>query len=258
MKVWNNTRNAKIPFDVQWNDIDYMDNLNDFTYDKTTYSGLPEFVELIHKVGMHYVMIIDPGVSGGEKSGTYPPYDEGMKMDIFIKNSTGQVLIGRVWNKSGKTVFPDFTNPNATEYWFRQLKRFHSQVAFDGAWLDMNEISNYVDGSFYGCPKNEFENPPYVPGNQKLQKGSLCMSAKHYVGVQYNVHNLYSTYETKVTNEALKKLRNNKRPFIISRSTFSGQGHFGGHWSGDIFSNFVDMRYSIPCNKLIFSKFNLF
>ncbi|RWS02510.1 Lysosomal alpha-glucosidase-like protein, partial [Leptotrombidium deliense] len=104
MKIWNNTKNAKIPFDVQWNDIDYMDNFNDFTYDKTTYSGLPEFVELIHKLGMHYVMIIDPGVSGGEKSGTYPPYDEGMQMDIFIKNSTGQVLIGRVWNKSGKTV----------------------------------------------------------------------------------------------------------------------------------------------------------
>ncbi|RWS18798.1 hypothetical protein B4U80_00144, partial [Leptotrombidium deliense] len=159
---------------------------------------------------------------------------------------TGQVLIGRVWNKSGKTVFPDFTNPNATEYWFRQLQRLHSQVAFDGAWIDMNEISNFVDGSLYGCPKNELENPPYVPGNQKLQNDSLCMSAKHYAGVQYNIHNLYSTYETKVTNEALKKLRNNKRPFIISRSTFSGQGHFGGHWSGDIFSNFVDMRYSIP------------
>ncbi|RWS23758.1 lysosomal alpha-glucosidase-like protein [Leptotrombidium deliense] len=255
IQVWSNTRNAKIPFDVQWNDIDYMDSQNDFTYNQNSYAGLPEFVDLIHKLGMHYVMIIDPGISAGEKPGTYLPYEEGKEMDIFIKNSTGQILIGRVWNKSGKTVFPDFTNPNATEYWFRQLYRFHSQVAFDGAWIDMNEISDFVDGSLYGCPNNELENPPYVPGNQKLQKNGLCMSAKHYAGVQYNVHNLYSTYQTKVTNEVLKKLRDNKRPFIISRSTFSGQGHFGGHWSGDVSSTFEDMAYSIPCIKLIIKLF---
>ncbi|RWS19655.1 lysosomal alpha-glucosidase-like protein, partial [Leptotrombidium deliense] len=77
MEIWNNTRNAKIPFDVQWNDIDYMEKHNDFTYNKTSFADLPEFVDQIHKVGMHYVMIVDPGISAGENPNTYPPYDDG-------------------------------------------------------------------------------------------------------------------------------------------------------------------------------------
>lgn len=50
-----------------------------------------------------------------------------------------------------------------------------------------------------------------------------------------------------------------KRPVIISRSTFVGQGHYSGHWSGDIFSTWEDMKYTIPredykfyfCNSVI-------
>jgi hypothetical protein len=45
---------------------------------------------------MHYILLIDPGVSGSEKPGTYPPYDEGLQMDIFIKNSSGQPFVGKV------------------------------------------------------------------------------------------------------------------------------------------------------------------
>lgn len=37
-----------------------------------------------------------------------------------------------------------------------------------------------------------------------------------------------------------------QRPFIISRSTFPGQGRFGGHWTGDVVSNWEDMRQTIP------------
>lgn len=131
--------------------------------------------------------------------GTYPPFDNGLEMDVFIKNASNKLLIGKVWNKSGKTVWPDFSHPNATLYWTQLYRRFHEEVPFDGSWNDMNEISNFVTGSLDGCPKNQFENPPYLPGGRALQQKTLCMSAKQAAGVHYNVHNLYALYQAIVT-----------------------------------------------------------
>jgi len=31
--------------------------------------------------------------------GKYPPYDEGMKDDIFIRNASGGVLVGQVFSR---------------------------------------------------------------------------------------------------------------------------------------------------------------
>ncbi|KAJ7329604.1 hypothetical protein JRQ81_015778 [Phrynocephalus forsythii] len=46
-----------IPYDVQYGDIDYMDHLLDFTYDKENYACLPEFMQEL-KDGLHYVIIL--------------------------------------------------------------------------------------------------------------------------------------------------------------------------------------------------------
>lgn len=73
-----------------------MDRRNDFTYDRVLFKGLPQFVKELHKRGMHYIPLIDPGVSGSEKPGTYPPFDKGIEMDIFIKDIAGKPFTGKV------------------------------------------------------------------------------------------------------------------------------------------------------------------
>ena len=71
-----------------------MANLLDFTYDQTRYHGLPDLIRTLHSEGKHYVNIVDPGISSTQSAGSYRPYDEGIKRDIFIKkfNSTDPII----------------------------------------------------------------------------------------------------------------------------------------------------------------------
>ncbi|CAG2107192.1 unnamed protein product, partial [Medioppia subpectinata] len=239
---------AGIPFDTQWNAKEYMEpTFDDFTVDQDRWAGFGDWVRHLHDIGMHYVPIIDPGIDPINKPGTYPPYDDGVSMDIFIKNHTDGIFVGHTWHTRGKTVWPDFSHPKSAEYWTKQFREFHKQVPIDGSWNDMNEIANGMSSSVNGCPKgNPLESPPYVPKQlSKLQHHTLCMTAKHYAGVEYNVHNLYAIYEAMATDKALKEVRQ-KRSFVISRATSPGQGKYSGHWDGDIDTDYSSMQWTIP------------
>jgi alpha-glucosidase (family GH31 glycosyl hydrolase) len=52
--------------------------------------------------------------------------------------------VGMVW--PNEAVFPDFYNPDTTEWWHNQLSNMKKNLNFDGLWLDMNEIANFCDG----------------------------------------------------------------------------------------------------------------
>ena len=71
----------------------------------------------------------------------YVPYTSGLEQDVFIKTSDGKApLVGQVW--PGDTVFPDFTHPNASDWWFKQMQTFHKQLPFDGLWT-VRKCANY-------------------------------------------------------------------------------------------------------------------
>uniref|UniRef100_A0A8B9J0T4 Lysosomal alpha-glucosidase n=1 Tax=Amazona collaria TaxID=241587 RepID=A0A8B9J0T4_9PSIT len=254
-QVVANMSAARFPQDVQWNDLDYADAKRDFTFNKRSFKDYPEMVRDFHRRGLRYIMIVDPGISSSGPPGTYKPYDEGLKRGVFIRNATGQPLIGKVW--PGPTVFPDFTNPETREWWHDMVKDFHDQVPFDGMWIDMNEPSNFVEGSQDGCPNNNLEHPPYVPGvfGGRLQAGTICASSQQYLSSHYNLHSLYGLTEAIASHDALLRVRGT-RPFIISRSTFAGHGRYAGHWTGDVGSDWEQLYYSIP-EVLLFNLFGV-
>ncbi|KFP18506.1 Lysosomal alpha-glucosidase, partial [Egretta garzetta] len=192
-------RNYQIPQDAQWNDIDYMDGYRDFTFDPWKFTSLPSLVEDLHKHGQRYVMILDPGISSTNPHGSYWPFDEGLKRGLFLNTTQGQPLIGQVW--PGFTAFADFSNPDTHQWWLENLQHFHAHVPFDGLWIDMNEPSNFMDGSEDGCPPGELDSPPYTPAvlGDSLSAKTVCASAKQKASVHYNLHNVYGLMEAKAT-----------------------------------------------------------
>ncbi|XP_011850885.1 PREDICTED: maltase-glucoamylase, intestinal, partial [Mandrillus leucophaeus] len=247
-EVVERNRAVQLPYDVQHADIDYMDERRDFTYDPVNFKGFPEFVNDLHKNGQKLVIIVDPAISNNSSSSKpYGPYDRGSDMKIWVNSSDGVTpLIGEVW--PGQTVFPDYTNPNCAVWWTKEFELFHNQVEFDGIWIDMNEVSNFVDGSVSGCSTNNLNNPPFTPRvlDGYLFCKTLCMDAVQHWGKQYDVHNLYGYSMAVATAEAVKTVFPNNRSFILTRSTFAGSGKFAAHWLGDNTATWDDLRWSIP------------
>ena len=239
-------RDAGIPQEVQWNDIDYMYKKRDFTFDPENYRTLPNIIDEIHDHQQKYVLILDPAIPTDiDPNETYTPLSDGIANNVFIKDENGQNAKGVVW--PGGTYFPDFTASNTSAYWARQIARLHSDIKFDGIWIDMNEPSSFVDGSVNGCADNSLNMPPWKPptvGDNLFSK-TLCPNFQQATSTHYNLHNLYGLHETIATHAALLQLKPKKRPFILSRSTTLTSGRYAVHWTGDNYSKWEDMRYSI-------------
>lgn len=270
--IVENYKNANIPLDTQWMDIDYMQNFLDFTTDSVNFplNEMTAFVNELHQSGMKFVPIIDPGIM--TKSG-YDAYETGLKRGIFVKDMTGSPYLGQVW--PGPTYFPDFFHPEAQSYWTEQLQAFYSDVPFDGLWIDMNEIANFCnsDGKGQvcantapnGCPapgasqtdcclvcstidySNSLDFPPYNINNVGgiIGTKTMAMSATHYGNISvYDAHNLYGISEQIATRDSLISIRD-KRPFLLSRSGFLSTGVQSAKWTGDNGAYWDDLKASI-------------
>jgi alpha-glucosidase (family GH31 glycosyl hydrolase) len=52
---------------------------------------------------------------------------------LFIVHYFALLYLLKVW--PGITAFPDFTNPDAVEWWTNIAAAFHEIVPFDGMWI---------------------------------------------------------------------------------------------------------------------------
>nr|XP_022286839.1 maltase-glucoamylase, intestinal-like [Crassostrea virginica] len=252
---------ADIPFDTQWGDIDYMYKKFDFTYDRTTFAGLPQFVNEVHDKRKKFVVIVDSGIGANKtlyaearsNSPGYRMYDDAVQSNVLVKNASGDILVGKVW--PGQSVFPDFTNvAKMTDFWARWIDFFvkNESVSVDGLWIDMDEPASFIPGSENGCQRNDWNNPPFVPKIKDGEKAggslyykTLCMDSQQQWGRHYDVHSMYGHSESMVTYKALTKLNPNRRPFIVTRSSFAGTSHYASTWLGDNDGQWQHMHDSI-------------
>ncbi|KAM4694349.1 sucrase-isomaltase, intestinal-like [Discoglossus pictus] len=257
-QVVERNRAIDLPYDVQFTDIDYMEDRKDFTYDLVKFKDLPSFADDLHANGQKYIIILDPAIAITPlANGPYLSYDRGTAQDVWVFEPDGKTpLIGEVW--PGLTVYPDYTNDKCTKWWVDECLEFYKQVKYDGIWIDMNEVSSFIKGSLKGCNDNNLNYPPYTPAifERVLYSKTLCMDAKQAWGSHYDVHSLYGYAMTLSTEEAIKAVFPGKRSIIFSRSTFAGSGKYSGHWLGDNAANWNDIKWAIP-GMLEFSLFGI-
>ena len=259
--VYENYISNELPIDTFWGDIDILQDYRIFTIDKNNFYDLPNLVEELHEKNYKFVPIVDLGFPMNE---TDEYYIIGKKANAFIKSSyTNEDLISFVW--PGRAVFPDFFSKDAEELWSYAMERYYNEIKYDGIWLDMNEPAMIMvddiergellpEGYNFDKEKNPYEDIPYIPGYRKDHPtirgrtlsencySNLLSENKFLYG--YDFKPLIAFLQSKITNEQLISIQQ-KRPFILSRSTSLAQGRYSFHWLGDNFSNYSYMRNGI-------------
>ena len=225
--VADSFREKKIPADVLWLDIDYQDNYKPFTWNRERFPDPEKMLSDLRAQHFRVVCIVDPHPKL-EKG--YAPYDEGMKGDYFVKNPDGSVFVGPVWpshapQNPGPSVFPDFSNPAAREWW-GSLYEGLLDDGIAGIWNDMDEpaVFNYPSGTM----------PLDVVFNNDGQPTT---------GAQ--MHNLYGQLMSRATFEGLSRLRPDARAFVLTRASFAGGQRYAALWTGDSTSDWSSLRQSL-------------
>ncbi len=213
-------RERQIPCDAIHLDIHYMQDYKVFTWHKRRFPNPAEMIKDLRPQGFKIVSIIDPGIKADRFNAVA---EAGLRDDVFVKFADGKVFKGPVW--PGDCYFPDFTNPAVRIWWGSQFRSLVDD-GIAGFWTDMNE--------------------PAVFG---YNNGTLPKTVQHYLEGQYathaQVHNVYGLQMARATQNAISVLRPQRRPFVLSRSGYSGIQRYAAVWTADNESTWEHLALSL-------------
>ncbi len=207
-------REKKIPLDVMYLDIHYMDAYKIFTWHPERFSKPAEMLGKLKEMNIHTTVIIDPGIKV-EKG--YKAYEEGVKQNYFIKYPDGQDYTAQVW--PGWCHFPDFTKPLVRKWWGDNFGPMVNN-GVEGFWTDMNEIASWGGG--------------YTPSLVKLDWDGRFASYRQ-------AKNVYGMQMSRSTYEGTRSLMNGKRPLTLTRASYAGAQRYTAIWTGDNFASDAHM-----------------
>ncbi|KAK3620594.1 hypothetical protein LTR56_023307 [Elasticomyces elasticus] len=167
-------RDANIPLEVLWNDLDIYELYRDFTNDANTFpvDAFQDFIDGLHANGQHYIPIIDSNIyvpNPNNESDAYPPFDRGAALGTYIRDpTTGDFYYGDNW--PGFSVWADWLVESSQAWWTNEIVMWHNKTSFDGIWIDLSEPSSFCVGS---CGNGRiYENalhPPFLLPNDPYQ-----------------------------------------------------------------------------------------
>lgn len=122
--------------------------------------------------------------------------------------------------KAGVKPYDPF-NPKARDIYWDEMKKNIWDFGMDAWWLDSTEPDHL------NIKDRDFDTPTYL-------------------GSFRRVHNAFPLMTNKGVYEHQRATTSDKRVFLLTRSSFLGQQHYGSHsWSGDVVSTWENMRNQV-------------
>ena len=205
--------------DWQYWGSNYLWNAMDFLAEE--FSNGKQLIENVHKKHAHFMISI--WASFGPQTKQFRELNEkGLLMPFETWPQSG---ISHVWPPmrdypSGVKVYDAF-HPDARDIYWKYLKKLYD-YGTDAWWMDS------TDPDFFNPRESDYEHKVYG-GTWRSQRNAFPLET---------VRGIY---------QSQRKDDRGKRIFIMTRSSFAGQQHYGSNmWSGDVNSSWDMLRKQVP------------
>ena len=204
-----------------WNAMDFLSE--DFSNGK-------QMIDNVHKKHAHFMISI--WASFGPQTQQFRELNEkGLLMPFETWPQSG---ISHVWPPvmkypSGVKVYDAF-HPEARAIYWKYLKTLYD-YGTDAWWMDS------TDPDFFNPKESDYEHKVYG-GTWRSQRNAFPLETVRGIYQAQRKENSLTSHPSPLTS---------KRVFIMTRSSYAGQQHYGSNmWSGDVNSSWDMLRKQVP------------
>ena len=204
LEVGAKFRSLGIPCDVIYQDIGWVESLQNFRWQPRNYHNPKAMLSTLKSQGFHVVISQDPVVSQRNRE----QWEEADRMGIFAKDVRTGKTYDMPWPWGGRCGIVDFTDPKAASWW-GDLQQKPIDDGVSGFWTDMGE--------------------PAWSNEEEPDR----LNIEHYAGSHAKIHNVYGLYWDRVVTQEFEKRNPDKRLFQMTRAAFAGMQRYCFSWTGD-------------------------
>ena len=209
--------------DWQYWGSNYLWNAMDFLAEE--FNNGKQMIDNVHKKHAHFMISI--WASFGPMTQQFRELNEKgllLPIETWPQSGLSHIWPPRMDYPSGVKVYDAF-HPEARDIYWKYLKRLYD-YGTDAWWMDS------TDPDFFNPKESDYDHPVYG-GTWRSQRNAFPLET---------VRGIYQSQRKDYGNS-----ENEKRVFIMTRSSFAGQQHYGSNmWSGDVNSSWDMLRKQVP------------
>ena len=226
-------RELQVPLDGIIQDWQYWGNnylWNAMDFLSESFEKGPELIKNVHAKHAHFMISI--WASFGPQTQQFRELNEKgllLPIETWPQSGLSHIWPPRMDYPSGVKVYDAFS-PVARDIYWKHLKRLYD-YGTDAWWMDS------TDPDFFNPRESDYEHKVYG-GTWRSQRNAFPLET---------VRGVYEKQRALQSSNSEMVKSSDKRVFIMTRSSFAGQQHYGSNmWSGDVASSWDMLRKQVP------------